>query len=1684
MQSSETKFSTSKHTRQSWLISVFASLRFRLILLVFLAVVPTFGLTLYTYWKERQQALAAARKDALQLTELASKIQEQSIEVTRQVLTTLAQLPQVQSVGIETPSSNAGCHALFAAVQQQYRHYANIGVVDRHGKVRCSAISTKDSVNRASSTWFQLAIKDRDFSIGEYQIGHIPDKATIHFGYPVRDRAGEVKAVIYAALDLNWFNQMTPSAELPPGASFTIIDRKGTILTRYPNPETWVGRKAPETHTIETIRSRPNKDIVYTLGVDGIYRLYVVTPLETNTNDPLLSSIPSSLYVSVGIPEKVVFADANQTFIRNLIWLGVGASLMLTAAWIGSELFVIRQIKALLLATKRLGDGDFNTRVGCRLTGGEIKQLGLAFDEMAAYLQRSVSERDSTFRTLEEREKRYRAVVNSVAEVIFQIDTIGVWTFLNPAWTKITGYTIAESIGKNCLDFVHPDDRQHHSEEFQSLNRRQTEYCRYELRLLTKNDELRYVELQAQLTFAPDGTVTGICGTLNDISDRQEVESALAESYNLLQAVVEGSSDAIFVKDVRGRYVLANSTTARIIGKPLEEIIGRDDTEFFTRETADRIIENDRKIMASGETEIVEEIVTANNITRTFLASKYVLRDYQSNIIGSIGIARDITDRKRLENEREQLLEQLKQEKEDLTALTTVTANAIGSLNLDELLEVLLLRIANVVQADMGAILLKENDRLRVRASIGIDAEDRSHFSVPIGQGFAGTIAATQKLLYIEDAQSDRIAIGQPLKQLGIRTMLGVPLQRHNNTIGVLHLDWLSVHPFSDRELHLLEITAERCTIAILNAQLYEQTKQLQARLQLQIDTMPIGCIELDVEFGVIDWNPAAERIFSFTKEEVLGKRLHDLVTGEWESIQPMTDDRSPILKTDSSIAKIDHNITKDGRTIICEWYILPLKADGTVIGSLAMVQDITERKLAELELRGSEKRYRNLFQSNPHPMWVYDFETLRFLDVNDAAIQHYGYSRDEFLAMTIRDIHHAEDISRLLEETRSQQNSDINPRSLWRNRKKDGTIMYVEIAAHELIFFGRHAQLILANDITERKRAEDALRESERRYYTLAKVSPVGIFRTDIRGECLYVNERWCQITGLTVEDSLGVSWMQGLHPEDRERVLSEWDRATRDHFRFESEYRFKSPNGLTTWVFGQAVVETGENGEVLGYVGTLTDITDRKQAEDLLWCYAFYDPLTGLPNRTLFLERLRQKIEQSKCGETGLFAVMLLDLDRFQIVKYSLGHEIADRLLVATAHRLKNCLSNFGFSILNFGLSAGDKNIEFRQIHQQPNNANNPKSALPDSRLVTSQNLKFFVAQVGLDEFAIILADLEKPSDATRVADRISQELQLPFNFDGQEVFVTASIGIAFSTIDYDLATDFLRAADTAMHQCKKLGFAGYALFEPRWHIGAVEKLQLETDLRRAIERSELRVYYQPIVSLKSGRISGFEALVRWQHPTRGFVSPDQFIPLAEETGSIGAIDRWVLREACRQMAIWQKEFGDGILLTISVNLSAVQLSTIGVIDQINQILWETGINPHSLKLEITETGLLGNVTSERAMLEQLKALGIQLSIDDFGTGYSSLARLHQMPIDTLKIDRSFISQMTVDSESLEIVRTILTLAHSLEMDAIAEGVETTDQLAQLRSLQCEYAQGYFISKPVDSKAAEGLLRNNLRF
>lgn len=611
---------------------------------------------------------------------------------------------------------------------------------------------------------------------------------------------------------------------------------------------------------------------------------------------------------------------------------------------------------------------------------------------------------------------------------------------------------------------------------------------------------------------------------------------------------------------------------------------------------------------------------------------------------------------------------------------------------------------------------------------------------------------------------------------------------------------------------------------------------------------------------------------------------------------------------------------------------------------------------------------------------------------------------------------------------------------------------------------------------LVESLRTYFLLRQSESRYALAVRGTTEGVWNWDLQSDRIEFSPRWKEMLGYAdaeLSDS-PQEWFGRLHPQDAnafKQAIADYRQGLTS--RFECEYRLQHRDGSYRWMQSQGLALHNRKGHLERMIGSQTDITERREAEAALHRTVFYDTLTELLSRAGFIHHLQQAIADAQTYPTASFAVLWLDFDQFKLVNNSLGSALGDRLLVAAARRLKAFL--------------------------------------------TPEN---FVARLGGDEFAVLLFQAQSSAEATRVAERLQQILSLPFNLDAQEVFATVSVGIVLSSIHYTQAEQLLQDADTAMHRAKATGRARCQVFERTMRTRMLVKLQMETDLRRAINQGErhanlvgmstagfsktllqeagfdrvavptdvpgvhqeLQLYYQPIVCLATGRIIGFEALARWKHPKQGFLPPSQFIPVAEETGLIIPLSWWILRAACRQMRQWRLAFPQHGALTMSVNLSSQQFSMPDLIEPIRQILRETELDPASLKLEMTEGMVMGNAACVVDMLYQIRALGIKLAIDDFGTGYSSLSYLPRFPINTLKIDRSFVSEMDSCMDSLEIVRTIAILAHNLGIDVVAEGIETPEQQAQLLEMKCEFGQGYFFSEPLEAKAATRLLAQKL--
>jgi diguanylate cyclase (GGDEF)-like protein/PAS domain S-box-containing protein len=645
---------------------------------------------------------------------------------------------------------------------------------------------------------------------------------------------------------------------------------------------------------------------------------------------------------------------------------------------------------------------------------------------------------------------------------------------------------------------------------------------------------------------------------------------------------------------------------------------------------------------------------------------------------------------------------------------------------------------------------------------------------------------------------------------------------------------------------------------------------------------------------------------------------------------------------------------------------------------------------------------------------------TGRIVYANSAEAEMHGFTVEEMLRSEGRALSPREDWQPASVEQLRQFRRWKRERT---RQRKDGTVFPVQLLSDVVVDEGGRplAMVTLCEDITERKQAEAALRESEERYALAVRGTNDGIWDWSLSSDRVYYSPRWKAILGLDDAEvgEAPAEWLDRVHPDDQGRVRGK----LADHREgripvFEDEHRIRHKDGVYRWVLSRGFAVRDASGRAHRMAGAQTDVTDRRA----------YDSLTGLPNRALFVERVGYAAARARRRSEHRFALLFIDLDGFKAVNDTLGHPAGDQVLVAVARRLEACVR------------PGD-----------------------------------VVARLGGDEYAVLLERIDQAAGATEVASRILVELRPPFPVSGRDVMVSASIGIAVSLTGREAVDDLLRDADTAMYRAKAAGKQRYEVFDEELRLRLQARTDLEAALRGAVERGEFRVVFQPIVRLATGRLAGFEALLRWQRGER-LASPDEFLATVEETGLILPIGSVVLREACRQARRWQGLTGPDLVLPVGVNLSDKQFRDPALPTRIEAVLDETGLSPAALRLEVSEAAIIESAGAGTQGLSALRARGLQVVIDDFGSGYSSLRYLHAFPVDGLKIDRAVVARLDAGSEPL--VRAILEAARGMRLPVTAEGVETDAQWARMRGLQCELAQGFRFSPPVDAEAAASLL------
>ncbi|MDQ3041055.1 MAG: PAS domain S-box protein [Acidobacteriota bacterium] len=1321
------------------------------------------------------------------------------------------------------------------------------------------------------------------------------------------------------------------------------------------------------------------------------------------------------------------------------------------------------------------------------------------------WVARDITERREAEEALRQSEAQFKSSFEDAAVGMAISSMDGCWMQVNQALCQTLGYKKEELINRRFADFTHPDDVQEVFEAIRSFKSGKISVHQREKRYIHKKGHTVWAYLNVSMVRPRDGKPSHFIAEIQDITERKWAQDALEATNNLLNGLIEGTPDTVFVKNLDGRYLMMNSAGAGFLGKTPEEFIGRTDAEIYPVETAKQFAEADRQVTDSGETRTFEGIATAaDGSLHTYLVTKAAYRNQPGEIIGLIGISHDITERKRAEEalkDSEERYRNLFENANDLIYVRDVEGNYLSINKATE--RVLGYTREEALKINAQQIVVPEHmDRVRKMYADEIaGASQTAHeFDCITKQGKKVTLEINSSAIYKNGVP---VAVQGIARDITERKQTEQAIQRSEAEMQAIFSAMTDIVMVFDSEGHYLKIgqndpkLSYRPTVDLVGKKLHEVfpksladyfldnvrlalEKRQSVRMEYSLKTgneehwfaavvspmMTDSAVVVardiseskraekalmereeqyrelfenandliythDLKGNLTSLNRAGEIITGFTREEALKMNIKQVIELEYlELARRMTcqkiADEAPTTYELEIIAKPGHRVSLELSTRL-------ILQDGKPVGVQGIGRDITERKRAERELQTNEAQLKDLFDNAPTGYHELDREG-RIVRVNRTELEMLGYEAEEMLGRFIWEFV-VDPISRdaVLEQLSGVKQTDLIERTF---RRKDGSTLPVLL---EVRLITDESGTITGlrttvQDITERKRAEESLVNSERRYRSLGEGIMHQVWTARPDGKLDYVNGRAIEYHGSTFERIIGDGWQKAVHPDDLPDCLKRWKYSLETGRDYEAEFRLRRRDGEYRWHKSLATAALDSDGKVGNWFGTNSDINDRKLAEAKLNHNALHDALTNLPNRVKFMNHLKRAISRVERNPAFRFAVLFLDLDRFKVINDSLGHTIGDRLLIAIAERLELCIR------------PGD-----------------------------------IVARLGGDEFTVLLDDINDSADAVRVANRFLEELSAPFKLDSYEVFSSASIGIIISDEVRRQPEDFLRDADTAMYRAKEAGKSRYEIFDREMHIRNMKLLQLENDLRRAIEKDEFRVYYQPIVELETGAIREFEALIRWQHPQHGLVLPNDFIGIAEETGLIIPIGIWILAESCRQTAEWQKSFPQHNL-SISVNLSAKQLMHPNLTAQVGEILEKTALNPRGLKLEVTESMVMENSDKALSVIAELHALGISVSTDDFGTGYSSLSYLHRFPFNCLKIDRSFVSKMDTDQKSEAIVRTILLLAQNLNIETVAEGIETERQLVNLRQLGCKTGQGYLFSKPVNAESAARLLRDGL--
>ena len=1200
--------------------------------------------------------------------------------------------------------------------------------------------------------------------------------------------------------------------------------------------------------------------------------------------------------------------------------------------------------------------------------------------------------------------------------------------YANQAFYRMTGYEAGELLGKSPRILQGPETKRAELDKIRSALE-EGEPVRAELLNYRKDGGRFWVDINLVPLRDERGGISNWAAIQRDTTERREKEGRLREM------LLQYGSDMVTILEPDGTPRYESKSIERVLGYRHKEVVGNDFFRFVHPEDAGKLAGAHGKAMETpGLNPPVEfRILHADGYWLHFESIANNLID-DPDVNGVVVNSRDITRRKSAEEILHQSEERYRRQARELDLLHQARTAVARELNLETVFETVVDATANVYGYKLVCAYLLRDGELVLQHQVG---HERAIERIPLDRGVNGRVARTGRPVLLGDVSEDPEFLDASEDTI---SEICVPLLDGEEVVGTLNVESTDTK-LTEHDLELVCALGEHVSTAVGRARLYDKARGAERRYRSLVEQIPAVIYMDDVD----ESNTALYR--SSYVEEVLGYKAGEFLSNPyfWQGLLHPDDKERVMAENDRTNETGDpfrmeyRMICKDGHVVwVRDEAILFSDEEGRPLYWQGVFMDVTERKEAEEALRKSEESFRQLFENSVDALIVIDYDTRKVVDCNREACRSLGYTREEFLELSLEDW-----VSDVLSDEERKRRGGDTP---WAramagetgaiigfhenlHTRKDGTTFPVEVGVGSIDYRGRRMVLTSVRDITERKEAEEEIIESREKYRSVVESVKEVIFRTDAEGRFTFLNPAWTMITGFDVEESMGKSYLDFIHPSDLERNIRDFE-VMGDHGEDYSKYeaRFATSDGGMKWI--EVNFREHFDGEALvGTSGTLDDVTERKELEERLEYQAYHDALTGLANRTMFNDRINHALDRG-LRRGSLVAILFLDLDNFKVVNDSLGHEAGDRLLAEVAERLKGCVR-------------------------------------PEDT----------ICRLGGDEFAILLED-SNLSEATSVARRMADALRKPFHFSGwRDIFVTTSVGIALGESSSgnpssEVAKELVRKADMAMYRAKGSGKAGYAVFESSLDERAAGRLSLEGDLRRAVEQGEFQVSYQPLVSISTGEVVGAEALLRWRHPERGLLPPDDFIPLAEEAGLISQVGKWVLREATNRAREWREGCDPSRPRpTIHVNLSSLQLRCPDLVRDVARILDDANLEPEALTLEITESVAMGDA---EPTIVRLKELGLKLAIDDFGTGYSSLSYLRGFPVDCLKIDRSFIDGLGRGRGDDTIVGGIIGLAHGLGIEAIAEGVETEEQLGKLMSLGCDVAQGNMLWKPLSTGEA----------